>query len=130
MRINPLDFQENIKIGVKFPFTSDGTSFVASEYNSFNQIKSNLLNLLSTEKGERIMNVEYGVELRKHLFQQNDNIISSKIMDSIEEAVQRWMPYVNIETTDIVQDNNIIYINIKFSTQYNPIQTDNIQISI
>ena len=50
--ISPLDINKNVAIGVVFPLMSDGIfqkSFTIKE-----QIKTNIINVLLTEKGERV----------------------------------------------------------------------------
>jgi len=47
IRVNPLDLQKNIAIGVSLPFDKPFTS----TYTTKDQIKSNLVNLLLTDTG-------------------------------------------------------------------------------
>ena len=67
IRVNPLDLQKNIVIGVSLPFNAKGV--FNKTYSTKEQIKSNLINLLLTDKGERIMNPEFGADLRRSLFE-------------------------------------------------------------
>jgi hypothetical protein len=76
IRVNPLDLQKNIAIGVSLPFNTPGV--FNSTYTTKDQIKSNLLNLLLTDIGERIMNPNFGTLLRRFLFEGiTDNNIES-----------------------------------------------------
>jgi phage baseplate assembly protein W len=85
IRVNPLDLQKNIVIGVSLPFNAAGV--FNKTYSTKDQIKSNLINLLLTDKGERIMNPEFGTDLRRSLFDNmtnlNSEILKLKIIDSI-----------------------------------------------
>ena len=85
IRVNPLDLQKNIVIGVSLPFNAPGV--FNKTYSTKDQIKSNLINLLLTDKGERIMNPEFGTDLRRSLFDSmtnlNSDILKLKIIDSI-----------------------------------------------
>jgi len=51
IRVNPLDLRKNIAIGVSLPFKGP----FKSTFTTKDQIKSNLINLLLTNKGERVM---------------------------------------------------------------------------
>ena len=86
IRVNPLDLQKNIVIGVSLPFNAAGV--FNKTYSTKDQIKSNLINLLLTDKGERIMNPEFGTDLRRSLFDNmtnlNSEILKLKIIDSIK----------------------------------------------
>ena len=50
VRVNPLDLQGNIAIGVSLPFNGPAGPF-NSTYSTKDQTKSNLINLLLTNKG-------------------------------------------------------------------------------
>ena len=67
IRVNPLDLQKNIAIGVALPFNGPGV--FKSTYTTKDQIKSNLVNLLLTDTGERIMNPNFGTNLKRFLFE-------------------------------------------------------------
>jgi len=64
------DYQ--VAVGVSLPFvgstTSGSDAVFASTYTSTEQIRSNLINFMLTNKGERIENVNYGGDLRKYVF--------------------------------------------------------------
>ena len=63
-RISPLDSNKNVRVGVAFPLNDDnifnGTQTVKE------QVKSNLVNVLLTERGERINEPNFGVGLKKY----------------------------------------------------------------
>ena len=67
--IHPLDLPQNeqVAIGVTLPF--DGTAVFNPSYATKVQIKSNLLNLILTNPGERFMNPKFGIGIRKFLFE-------------------------------------------------------------
>ena len=73
-RVNPLDLQKNIAIGVALPFNAPGV--FKSTYTTKDQIKSNLVNLLLTSVGERVMNPNFGCELKRFVFEGiSENIL-------------------------------------------------------
>ena len=69
ININPLDLNNNVAIGVVFPF--NGNAIFNSSYTTQDQAKSNLINVLLTEPGERIMEPNFGVGLKRLLFESN-----------------------------------------------------------
>ena len=70
-RINPLDSNKNVRIGVAFPL--DEVNIFKGTQTVKEQVKSNLINLLLTESGERVNEPNFGVGLKKLLFEQDIN---------------------------------------------------------
>ena len=102
IRVNPLDLQKNIVIGVSLPFNAPGV--FNKTYSTKDQIKSNLVNLLLNDKGERIMNPEFGADIRKSLF---DNITDSSIellKLKIIDAISIFIPEVILGEISVVPD--------------------------
>ena len=113
IRVNPLDLQKNIVIGVSLPFNSPGV--FNKTYSTKEQIKSNLINLLLTDKGERIMNPEFGADLRRSLF---DNITNSNIdllKIKIIDAINIFIPEIELLGVDIIPDFDYNTLNITIS---------------
>jgi phage baseplate assembly protein W len=108
-RVNPLDLQGNIAIGVSLPFDGPAGPF-NSTYSTKDQIKSNLINLLLTNKGERIMNPEFGCDLKTVLFDGVTEDLNVRIRDLIYTNVGIFIPDVQID--DIEINNNPDYNNI------------------
>ena len=81
IRVNPLDLQKNIAIGVALPFNGPGV--FKSTYTTKDQIKSNLINLLLTDVGERVMNPNFGTNLKRFLFEGITNINNEALIDSL-----------------------------------------------
>ena len=63
----PIDLNARKAIGVSLPFNGPGV--FNSTYTTKDQTKSNLVNLLLTDIGERVMNPGFGTVLRKFLFE-------------------------------------------------------------
>jgi hypothetical protein len=119
-RINPLDFETDIAIGLSLPITTDNNMNFKSNYLTFDQIKTNLKNLLLTEPGERIMLPEYGCGLRRRLFENDTNKNKIDIETLVRNSVSRWMPFVTIDDISITNDPKIEYtlnIHIEFSVE-------------
>ena len=85
-RINPLDLNKNVKIGVAFPLDEDnmfsGTQTVKE------QIKANLLNLLLTYPGERINEPNFGVGIKNLLFEQDIDLTTLKLQIQVLRKIK------------------------------------------
>lgn len=60
-------------------------------------VRQNLTNLLLTDPGERIIEMEFGVGLRRFLFQNRTPNLENSIRSSISSQVSRYMPYLSIQ---------------------------------
>ena len=86
IQINPLE-KRNRALGVIFPFNAEGVFF--SSYTTSEQVKSNLLNVLLTEPGERVFKPNFGVGLRSYLFENSNDIgfLEEKIKNQINQNI-------------------------------------------
>jgi phage baseplate assembly protein W len=116
-RINPLDLQKNTAIGVSLPFDGNFGPF-NSTYSTQDQIKSNLINLLLTSKGERVFNPEFGSDLKKIVFEaaSEDRDTRQAIQDIIVSSVNTFIPEVDITAVEVVPnvDGNAITITVNY----------------
>jgi hypothetical protein len=114
IRINPLDLQKNTSIGISLPFNGPGV--FNKTFTTRDQIKSNMINLILTNKGERIMNPEFGADIRKSLFEQITDDTVTSITEHIVEAVSTFIPEVTLTNVDVtvVPDSNTINVLIEY----------------
>ena len=114
-QVNILDLQKNIAIGVSLPFDGPAGPF-NSTYSTKDQIKSNLLNLLLTNKGERLYNPEFGADLKTILFEGITEETNTIIRTLINTNVAAFVPEVTITNLNIVkdEDHNTISITIQY----------------
>ena len=122
IRVNPLDLQKNIAIGVSLPFSKPFTS----TYTTKDQIKSNLINLLLTEVGERVMNPNFGCELRRFLFEGITDFNTEELSASLKNSISVFVPEItvtNIEVAPTSSTNISNTINLTISYYLNISQT-------
>ena len=114
IRVNPLDLQKNIVIGVSLPFNAPGV--FNKTYSTKEQIKSNLINLLLTDKGERIMNPEFGTDLRRSLFDNMTNLNSEVLRLKIIDSINIFIPEIILGEVKIEPnfDSNILNVTINY----------------
>jgi len=111
--INPIDLPENeqVAVGIRFPFNNEGVFF--STYTTKEQVKSNLINLLMTDRGERINELEFGVGVRRLVFEQDIDKESLRIR--IEEGIERYIPGIQLQNLQINKPINEHTLTIKLS---------------
>jgi phage baseplate assembly protein W len=119
--------------GITLPIQIGNTAFNQS-FTSFEQIRSNIKNVLLTKKFERVMNPDFGSGLQELLFQSNDEILASDVDDVINDALEKWLPYVSIESinansTNELKDLNRLNVSISFRVSNSP-NLDNVTITL
>ena len=116
-------------IGFKLPITFET---VNQSTTTLESTKANLTCLLLTEKGERVFQPNLGVNLRKHLFEQFSDETSVAIEEDIIEQVSVWLPFLQVSTINIKQDqpNHTISVDITYSFKSSPGMVDSMQMDI
>ena len=80
----------------------DGGDFHQS-YTTVEQTKSNLINLVLTNRGERPMHPEFGCDVWKTLFENNTQDVRERLENLIKHQVAVWLPYVDLKSVKVEQ---------------------------
>jgi phage baseplate assembly protein W len=114
IRINPLDLQKNIAIGVSLPFNGPGV--FNKTYTTKDQIKSNLINLLLTDVGERVMNPTFGCNLKRFLFEGITDSNIELLVNSLGNSISIFIPEITVTNIEVVPtpDSNLIDLTIDY----------------
>ena len=112
----------NYAVGITLPIQRGSDGYFAQSFKTFDQIRSNLKNLLLTKKGERILQPEFGSGLHDLLFQPATEKFEEDLETTINEAVAKWLPYVIVEDINIdiskeQTDNNQAKVSLKFKQE-------------
>ena len=89
IKINPLDFEKNVAIGVDLPMIAGSGATFKLNYMSLDQAVANAKNLLLTNKGERIMQPNFGCDLTKALFENITEDLTISIQETIRAKIGR-----------------------------------------
>ena len=100
--INPSDLNRNQAIGVAFPLLKEGN--FTQTFLTKDQVKANLLNVLLTEKGERIYQPDFGIGLKSVLFENNINI--SSLEPEIERQINLYIPDIELYDMSLSFDSD------------------------
>jgi phage baseplate assembly protein W len=120
-RIEPIldTFNTATPLGIKLSFNDVG--IFSTNYNSTDQAKANLRNLILTKVGERYEQPTFGCNLLNILFQPMSDDIIGNINEIIQTPVSYWLPYISIENIDVktnlddVIPDHTIKITIKYT---------------
>lgn len=107
----------NTSIGILLPFNTEGGSLFRRSYFSEDQARTNLFNLLSTRKGERLYHIDFGTDLYKALFEQisDDGELEAFIRSTIVNALETWTPYLVLRAIRVSKPADIAASNADHS---------------
>ena len=120
-------------LGLPYPTVKTPLGYWYSQ-SGVDQIKSDMLCLLLTTPGERVMLPEFGTPLKEILFEQNDTITAQKARNMIIASIRRWEPRIAVTDVqvstkpdrsslnkydDLSQEEHILFIRILFRDPQN-----------
>ena len=91
-------------LAVELPLVVDNTFGPYNLITDFESLATqNLKMLVLTNPGERMMDINFGVGLRRYLFQPRVDRTFGEIKTRILEQVGIYLPYIKIESVDFFQ---------------------------
>jgi phage baseplate assembly protein W len=92
-------------INIAFPFQESKRGFFVELNNSDKHaIKSDLMHLILTRKGERLYMPEFGTDLLKFIFEPNDTTTLNAIKQDITDTVKKYLP--NLQINDVIVEQS------------------------
>jgi len=132
------DRDTNVFVGMDYPLhksdASDG--WFAGTSTTIEAVKTNIRLLLSTEKGERLMQPNLGLGLRRFLFEQFNNETVISVQTEIVDAMEFWMPFVEIKDIQVNMmeegdvGKNAMVVKVIFNITRDPTTLESVQVEI
>ena len=120
----PIDSTERKVVGFGFPM--NGPAVFVPTFTTREQTKSNLINYLLTNKGERVFNPMFGADLRNLLFENVQDRTTDELQERIQNDIKSFFPQVDIKEINFNNqpDRNtinftLIYTIINFGVEDN-----------
>jgi len=93
-------------INIDFPFKDSPEGFYFNlNATDADAIRADLLHLLLTNKGERLYLPDFGSDLKKYIFEPNDDITHEQIKDNLNQTIKRYMPNLIINDITFKKDS-------------------------
>lgn len=118
--------------GIKFPFTHNEFTkfFVDANMTEKDKVRSQIIHVIFTPKGQRIRNPEFGTDLIKYIFSPSDGESWEGVKNEITTSVQRFVPNVVLNDIRVVQsedERSEIFVRMDYSVKEgNKITNDSI----
>ncbi len=132
-KYQPINETPDIAIGIPLPFNMAskvrkdsanyasgslaGNSVFGATYTTQDQVISNLKNLLLTQKGERLMQPNFGTNIYQMLFENNTQDIRSSIKKTLTKDINFWIPYITVNDVKLLSNNDMHQLTISLHFQ-------------
>lgn len=118
-------------LGVNYPIQRSNVGYFDKTFTTIEHTRANIINVLSTKRGERIGRPGFGTNLEELLFEPMSEQLEADIRQEIESAIEQFVPYVTI--LDLVisrdEDRKVASVDITFTTPFLPNNEDeNVQL--
>ena len=125
-RLNPQDVGQPRGIGINVLF-NNGNNIFNTTTTTKEQVKSNLINYILTNKGERMFDPTFGGDLRASLFDPDSSF--DNITARLETEIYAYVPNIIIKNITInkLSDQNLINLILDYSINN---QNDNLVINV
>lgn len=110
----PIDSIKRKAVGFGFPL--NGPAVFVPTFTTREQTKSNLINYLLTNKGERVFNPLFGASLRALLFENITDSTTDDLQEVIQNDINKYFPQVEVK--EIRFDNQPDRNTINFTLTY------------
>ena len=134
------DNNTNISIGIDLPIqrsVSGSSGYFETTSTTIEAVKNNIRNLLKTQKGERLLQPNIGLNLKRYLFENFTEELQDIIKNEILTTFKFWLPFVQIQDIKINMNNindsigkNTMDISLSFNITKNPDTLESISITI
>ena len=122
--------------GVKFPFVADNEKhfYVAANETVAEKVRSQLMHIVFTPKGQRLRNPDFGTDLIKYIFDQNDGITWESVKNEVNDSIMRWATNINLRDIQVVKsedDDSQVFVRLDYSvTEGNKVTNDSIVVEV
>jgi len=98
-------------INITYPFKNSPKGFFLDLTTTDNQaIKSDLMHLILTRKGQRLYNPDFGTNILRFIFEPNDNLTFSEIKQEITDVVKKYLPNLQINEISVTESTENEYV--------------------
>lgn len=119
---------------IKYPFEQKNNEkyFVDLNKTMRESVRSQLLHVIFTPKGQKLRDPEFGTDLIRHIFEQNDAETWGKMKEEISSAVSVYVPVATINDISILRSENNpseVFVRIDYSVKEGNVTTQDVVIT-
>ncbi len=94
------------RFGIKYPFTLENDDELYMDLNTTpeDSLKSRLLHVIFTPKGQRLRNPDFGTDLIKYIHEPSDETTFERLRNDITQQVYKYVPDIVFKDISIYND--------------------------
>lgn len=99
--------------GMSFPFRQGTTSFPETATDA-ELIRQSIMQILLTQKGERVMRPDFGSSVMRYIFENNTALLTQQVRMEVFSSISRWEPRVLVQNVEVERNDVEVTITIYF----------------
>ena len=104
--------------GFSIPFrVNNSNGGIAKQQNDDEKLKENLIHIIMTGIGERVMRRTYGGGMQQLLHDPNNDAMRAIVQHQLSKAIIENEPRVQLQGVDIVQNDGTLFAEIKYQVK-------------
>ena len=108
--------------GIRYPFTSndDDNFYVDVNYTLKGKVRSQLMHVIFTPKGQKIRDPEFGTDLIKFIFENNDSASWEGIKNEVASVVNKYTTNITLNDINVLKgedDPSEVFVRIDYSVK-------------
>lgn len=114
--------------GLAFPFQQSNTAIPAAVTDA-ELVKQSLLQIVQTQRGERVMRPNFGCNLQQYVFENNDELLGQLLRTEIAAAVSKWEPRARLDDISFERNDTTLAVTLLYTVITTQTQ-DAIQVAV
>ena len=108
--------------GIRYPFTSNDNDnfYVDVNYTLKGKVRSQLMHVIFTPKGQKIRDPEFGTDLIKFIFENNDSASWEGIKNEVASVVNKYTTNITLNDINVLKgedDPSEVFVRIDYSVK-------------
>lgn len=108
--------------GIRYPFTSNDSDnfYVDVNYTLKGKVRSQLMHVIFTPKGQKIRDPEFGTDLIKFIFENNDSASWEGIKNEVASVVNKYTTNITLNDINVLkgeEDPSEVFVRIDYSVK-------------
>ena len=100
--------------GFSIPFRIDPASGGVAPEGGPEKLKENIIHILLTGVGERVMRRDYGGGLRQLVHDPNNDALRAIVQHQIAKSIGQWEPRVQLQGVTVGQENGTLIVELQY----------------